>query len=73
MERNGETIKMQSFDDLNPCGIRLLEENQANVDLEIEASIVQHEFNSILHKEQQTAEYPCWIMTRISQNGRKFL
>ena len=73
MERNGETIKMQSFDDLNTCGIRLLEENQANVDLEIEASIVQHEFNSMLRKEQQTTEYPCWIMTIISQNGRKFL
>ena len=59
MEKNGKTMKMRSFDDLNTCGIRLLEENQANVDLKIEASIAQHEFNSILHKEQQATEYPC--------------
>ena len=39
MERNGETIKMQSFDDLNTCGIRLLEENQANVDLELKLAL----------------------------------
>ena len=42
--------------DLNTCGIKLLEEKQANVDLSIETSVVQHELNPILHKEQQTTE-----------------
>ena len=33
-----------------------MEENQANVDLRTGASAAQHEFNPILHKEQQTTE-----------------
>ena len=53
MEKNGKTMKMRSFDDLNTCGIRLLEENQANVDLEIEASIAQHEFNQYCTKSSK--------------------
>ena len=42
--------------DLNTFGTKLLEEKQANVDLSIETSVVQHELNPILHKEQQTTE-----------------
>ena len=38
--------------DLNTCGIKLLKENQANVDLRTEASVVQHELNPISYKEQ---------------------
>ena len=36
--------------DFSICRIKLLEENQTNVDLRIEASVVQHELNPILHK-----------------------
>ena len=42
--------------DFNTFRIKLLEENQANVDLRTGASVAQHEFNPILHKEQQTTE-----------------
>ena len=33
-----------------------MEENQANVDLRIGATVVQHKLNPVLHKEQQTTE-----------------
>ena len=42
--------------DLNTCGIKPLEENQANVGLKIKASVAKEEWNSILHREQQTTE-----------------
>ena len=42
--------------DLYTCWIQILEENQFNVDLRIEASVAQHKLNLILHKEQQTTE-----------------
>ena len=41
---------------LNTCGIKLLEENRANIDLKTGTSTVQHELNPILQKEQQTTE-----------------
>ena len=42
--------------DLNTCGIKPLEENQANVGLKVKASVAKEEWNSILHREQQTTE-----------------
>lgn len=42
--------------DLKPCGIKLSEINQTNADLRIKATVVQHELNSVLQKEQQTTE-----------------
>ena len=41
---------------LKPSGIKLSEINQTNADLRIKATAVQHELNSVLQKEQQTAE-----------------
>ena len=40
--------------DLNTCRIKPLEENRANVVLKIEASVAKEEYNSILHRKEQT-------------------
>ena len=42
--------------DLNTCGMKPLEGNQATVGLKIKASVAKEEWNSILHREQQTTE-----------------
>ena len=43
--------------DYNSFAIKLLEENQTNIDLRIEDSVTQHELYPILHKELQTTEF----------------
>ena len=42
--------------DLKTCGSKPLEENQSNVGLRMETSIMKDELNPILHNEQQTTE-----------------